>query len=531
MSEPSYNAATCAPAHSPINVPIDLGIELGFIKGNTLTYASTHIKIIYDLCLEQLSICQLPPRCIRIFNMILRQTIGFKKREDNATTTRLEQLTKIRHDHVGEGIRYLSQRNIIKWRKGGKFNNYLSINFDFSSWGQCDPKKQNPNNDPTGLLPEHYRQPIDQGLSFDNDFDEMDNTFSDDNFQNNEKFPAQETTTKPAQTTKIESCNTEKIVKEQTIKSQSLKSDNTEKNQDSEKKTKQASKQKPAMDANMIQIDSKEYQQLKKLEAEHTQFNQNKTILEQQLFERQQQSEIQQKNIQTYTQEISELKQYTEQVQAENTHLKNKNMNQHIQNNQHHINVQTPDYSQQSTSVTPTVSPSKLAESIADLNYPEQLNPHEQQALKALLFKASNQERLQDVLNLLDIRLSNTQKPLNNTVGYFARLLQKHAQGELDFSALKSFKNSQTIRDEKVINQGLQDLIGLLFEHHLQVQHYERLMTECKTRKSDSEANRKRLARYQHSYSENHAKAVQARQKIFQYVQHHQLDKNLISHI
>jgi regulator of replication initiation timing len=104
-----------------------------------------------------------------------------------------------------------------------------------------------------------------------------------------------------------------------------------------------------------------------------------------------------QKNIQTYTQEISELKQYTEQVQAENRHLKNKDINQHIQNNQHHINVQTPDYSQQSTSSTHKVSPSILAESIADLNYPEQLNPHEQQALKVLLFKTSNQERLQSV--------------------------------------------------------------------------------------------------------------------------------------
>jgi len=531
MSEPSYNAATCAPAHSPIKMPIDLGIELGFIKGNTLTYAATHIKIIYDLCLEQLSICQLPPRCIRIFNMILRQTIGFKKREDNATTTRLEQLTKIRHDHVGEGIRYLSQRNIIKWRKGGKFNNYLSINFDFSSWGQCDPKKQNPNNDPTSLLPEHYRQPIDQGLSFDNDFDEMDDTFSDDDFQNNKEFPVQERITTPAKTTKIASCNTEKIVKEQTIKSQPLKSVNTEENRVSEKNAKQVSKPKSVIDADTIQIDKKEYQQLKKLEAEYTQFNQNKSTLEQQLFERQQQGERQQKNLQTYAQENSELKQYVEQVKAENIHLRKKDMNHHIQNNNQHINVQTPDYSQQSNSVTPTVTPSKLAESIADLNYPEQLSPHEQQALKALLFKASNQERLQDVLNLLDIRLSNTQQPLNNTVGYFASLLQKHRQGELDFSALKSFKNTQTIQDEKAINKGLQDRIGLLLEHHIHVQHYKRLMLECKTQKSDSEANRKNMAHYQHCYSDKHAKAVQARQSVFQYVEQHQLDKRLVAHL
>jgi hypothetical protein len=56
-------------------------------------------------------------------------------------------------------------------------------------------------------------------------------------------------------------------------------------------------------------------------------------------------------------------------------------------------------------------------------------------------------------------------------------------------------------------------------------------MTECKTRKSDSEANRKSMARYQHSYSENHAKAVQARQNVFQYVQQHQLDKRIVAHI
>jgi phage replication O-like protein O len=169
MSATSYRPA-CASVQNTGKIPLALGVKLGFIKDNRFLFDYEHSKIIYDRCLDHISTCQLSARCLRVFNTILRQTVGFGKLEDHATTTRLEQLTKIRHDHIGNTLRYLSQRNIIKWRKGGKYNNYLSINYDFASWGERHPDKQNPNNDPTILLPDYYvKTPIDQGLCFDDD--------------------------------------------------------------------------------------------------------------------------------------------------------------------------------------------------------------------------------------------------------------------------------------------------------------------------------------------------------------------------
>jgi phage replication O-like protein O len=169
MSVTSYVPA-CPSAKNTNEISLALGVKLGFIKNNRFLFDYEHSKIIYDRCLDHISTCQLSARCLRVFNTILRQTVGFSKREDHATTTRLEQLTKIRHDHIGNTLRYLSKRNIIKWRKGGQYNNYLSINYDFASWGERNPQKQNPNNDPTILLPDYYtKTPIDQGLCFDDD--------------------------------------------------------------------------------------------------------------------------------------------------------------------------------------------------------------------------------------------------------------------------------------------------------------------------------------------------------------------------
>jgi len=62
MSTASYTPA-CSAAQSPD----ELGVQLGYIIGNKLQFAGEQSKIIYDLCLKQVSACQLPAHCIRLF--------------------------------------------------------------------------------------------------------------------------------------------------------------------------------------------------------------------------------------------------------------------------------------------------------------------------------------------------------------------------------------------------------------------------------------------------------------------------------
>jgi hypothetical protein len=62
-------------------------------------------------------------------------------------------------------------------------------------------------------------------------------------------------------------------------------------------------------------------------------------------------------------------------------------------------------------------------------------------------------QKAQDILDLLAIRLNQTQPVLNNPIAYLARLVQKEQGNELDFSALQTFTRPQ------VIQRDLQELI------------------------------------------------------------------------
>jgi len=95
----------------------------------------------------------------------LEQTIGFGKLEDNINSSRLENLTKIRHDHAISALRELDHKNVIIHRHGGKFRNWISINFNFESWGVGDKNRQARSNDPRLLISDKYAgQAVDQGV-------------------------------------------------------------------------------------------------------------------------------------------------------------------------------------------------------------------------------------------------------------------------------------------------------------------------------------------------------------------------------
>ena len=165
MSTALYNDATVS-AYGNTPLPAENGVDLGMIDGNRLNLLPEHALSIYIRCLNHLAMCQLSSRCTRVFYAILNQTVGYKKLEDNITTTRLESLTKIRHDHAGQAMRDLISMNLLIHRIGGKHRNWLSVNFNLVTWGNPNTKASDKNNDPTILLPRRYvEEPIDQGIA------------------------------------------------------------------------------------------------------------------------------------------------------------------------------------------------------------------------------------------------------------------------------------------------------------------------------------------------------------------------------
>ncbi len=529
MSTTSY-----IPACSATQSPDELGVQLGYIIGNKLQFAGEQSKIIYDLCLKQVSACQLSARCIRLFNTILNQTIGYQKREDHATTTRLQELTKIRHDHIGEAIRFLSHANIIQWRQGGKYNNYLSVNFHFSSWFQKDPAQRITNNDPSILLPEHYKKPIDEG--FGADFLEDDS--NDD--------PVSKTLSQTNQTTEIQtkvtdtqhknqhSIDKKAIVQiiEEVLEQHHNKQFNmaTEITPESEKITSTEAQteivselEKPPKSietetqatAESI-VNSKEYQQLKQQFEQQSeqlqqkvndlteiknnqtddlsQFKSNQEILEQQLLEHHAYKQTQATTIKNNEQTIADLEQ-------ENQNLHAKNGNQHLKDSIH----QAVSSSTHSTA------------QFANLNYPPQLTKEERFSVQKLVSKAGSRE--QDILDLLKIRLTNSIDPLKNRLSYFASLINRHRKGELDFSALESFQSPEDMETRKAIYAGLNKLVDRYSNYHYKRVHYRNLLEA-----DYSQYN-------QDYYNEFNNKAHAVYDEVCTYVEKYQLDDKIIKNI
>jgi phage replication O-like protein O len=532
--------ASYTPDCSAVQNTDELGVKLGYIIGNKLQFAGEQSKIIYDLSLEQVSACQLPARCIRLFNTILNQTIGYQKREDHATTTRLQELTKIRYDHIGEAIRFLSRANIIQWRQGGKYNNYLSVNFHFSSWFQKDPAQRITSNDPTILLPERYKKPIDEGFGA--------NFLEDDD----KDYPISETSAQTNQTTEIQTKATDtshknqhsidkkaivqiieevleqhhhkqfNIAKEITPESEKITSIEAQTEIDIEitselKKPLKSIKTETQPTAESI-VNSEEYQQLKQqLEQESeqlqqqvndlteiknnqtddlSQFKNNQEILEQQLLDHHIYKQTQATTIKNNQQTIEDLEQ-------ENQNLHAKSGDQHLKNSIHQ--AVSNNYSDQSLA------------SFANLNYPKQLTKEERFSVQKLVSKAGSRE--QDILDLLNIRLLNKVDPLNNRLSYFASLINRHRKGELDFSALESFQSPDDIEAKKAINTELNKRVDLYGEYHYKRVHYRNQLEE-----DYSQYN-------QDYYNEFNNKAHAAYEAVATYVEKHQLDPKILTNI
>ena len=139
--------------------------DQNIINGNHLNLFPEQALEIYNRCFNYLATCQLSSRCVRIFCAVMDQTVIFGKLEDNVTSTRLQQLTKIRRDHAASAMRELAKNNVIIHRRGGEFHNYVSVNFNLSSWGSGRTNTEARSNDPRHLISDKYAdEVVDQGL-------------------------------------------------------------------------------------------------------------------------------------------------------------------------------------------------------------------------------------------------------------------------------------------------------------------------------------------------------------------------------
>ena len=89
---------------------------------------------------------------------------------------------------------------------------------------------------------------------------------------------------------------------------------------------------------------------------------------------------------------------------------------------------------------------------LGSLNYPEQLDAQQCEALHKLLHQCGDQA--QNVLNLLAQRFENTHQPIKQPVAYFATLVERLQINKLDLSAAYHYKikNTADINHQKQID-------------------------------------------------------------------------------
>ena len=380
--------------------------DQNIINGNHLNLFPEQALEIYKRCFNYLATCQLSSRCARIFCAVMNQTIIFGKLEDNITSTRLQQLTKIRRDHAASAMRELAENNVIIHRRGGKFHNYVSINFNLESWGSGRANKEARSNDPRHLISDQYAdEAVDQGLKF---------TVSD------EKISADDVIDAGLQLS--ESQPIEIIPKVE--KDHLPVAENTESQTSSMDQSKSLD-----MDKLALALQNKLFSVFEKLEKKVC--TQLRNIEE----------KVHHSNISTDNNAVSQADQESDQVIDTVAKISDSTPpdEQNNQTNDQQVKKQ--------------ISQAEAAELLGDLeipnrhtiyraitmdklNFPTQLTSVQCDNLQEyLLPRAAN--KAQALLKILAKRLNNTAKPVKNPIAYFSSLVKKLEANTLDLSVVE----------------------------------------------------------------------------------------------
>jgi hypothetical protein len=133
-------------------------------------------------------------------------------------------------------------------------------------------------------------------------------------------------------------------------------------------------------------------------------------------------------------------------------------------------------------------------------------------------------KKAQDILDLLAIRLDQTQPVLNNPIAYLACLVQKEQKNELDFSALQTFVRPQ------VIQRDLQELIIIHNRDYGQYTAYGEAVASYDFQADDPD-NFAELRDMEDIYSESFDTAQYSYNVLKDYIAEFQLDQSILEQL
>ena len=386
--------------------------DQNIINGNHLNLFPEQALEIYNRCFNYLATCQLSSRCARIFCAVMNQTIIFGKLEDNVTSTRLQQLTKIRRDHAASAMRELAANNVIIHRRGGEFHNYVSVNFNLESWGAGRANKAARSNDPRHLISDQYAdEAVDQGVKF---------TAIDKKISDNEAIDQGLSLDEKNEKSAVEIAEQTVTITEDQAPATAIKSIDTEasKNTKSQKKKiedKSLDIEKSLQDklfSAFEKLEAKLCTQLRTIEAKvcysNTSSDNNDTA-------NQRESIIEANTANITPSESSDKPDYSQYENHENVSEAVKILGDIEVPNRETIHRVIP---------------------MDELIFPTQLTSFQCDNLKEyLLPRADN--KAQALLKILAKRLNNNAKPVKNCIAYFSSLVKKSEANTLDLSVVE----------------------------------------------------------------------------------------------
>lgn len=408
--------------------------------------------------------------CSRVLQAIYRHTIEFQKWQDDMSGKRLQQITYIRYDHANKAIRLLEAGNAIISRDG-HYGKWLSINFDFDSWQKTDAKSlKRRTNNPHILLPDYCRnQPVDAPPAFAESeafIAEMD-----------EKSTLDSTSEEQEGFQPLNDCeNVEQPDSGYTIDNNNIKKTTTTKTRENSKIEDEAQNGSHILLQQMLkQLANLEQKLNQQLDTQNRLDERIHSTLEEKF--NQQQLDTQScldehihatveaqltkklKSQAEATQKAQEHRQQPKEAKSEK--LKEPSLTTSVSTNK-------------SQSVVVVSSKNKVNKALA-LRYPNSMDKLTQQGLGDLLIKAGDQA--QNLLDLLALRLQNTQNPVNNIPIYFSSLVRRLHNDELDLSNLKAHTASQKPAPT-ASEKAMQTLQAEYQEANADYVHFKRIYTQ-----------------------------------------------------
>ena len=391
----------------------------------------------------------------RILTAIYRHTIGFNKQKDDLSGKRLQQISSIRADHANHTLRVLAADHVLICQDG-RYGQIVSINFDFASWGKkhCKDNQITPKfiSDPRTLLPEYYRdEPIDTGNIIGANLSDVleENTYLPDVTTDNTH------TTTTADKTADKTAKTEAQAPQYNPETAKNHTEKIEKD-----------------DSETLIVVKKSSQIIEKLVKKLDHLEDHIQTLQQQISDIEHIQSQPQDAINTST--IEKKSTATDTQATEEQAIPRQAFNTIDTNASEAQQTQTPAINTNAVDNSTTAMEDSLSTSpeLIDLRYPDNIDQHSRHALQGLLFKAKG--HAQNILDLLALRLENTQNPIQDIVVYCSSLVRLAHKNALDLDTLHAYRAKQKPA-LSIQEQQMQKLQQEYQEAYTEYQHFKHI--------------------------------------------------------